>query len=109
MQIFHTLYHTDENILLGAPTGSGKTISAELAILRNFAAHPARKIIYIAPLKVSFRCQEVGVRQSQVCCTALYSVPRLLMRRMFLSPPAARWQSAGHEHCADRADRAGGS
>lgn len=63
VQIFHTLYHTDENILLGAPTGSGKTISAELAILRNFAAYPARKIIYIAPLKVSFCCQELLVSQ----------------------------------------------
>ena len=51
MQILHTLYHTDENVLLGAPTGSGKTISAELTILRAFAAHPGQKIIYIAPLK----------------------------------------------------------
>ena len=52
MQILHTLYHTDENILLGAPTGSGKTISAELTILRAFTAHPGQKVIYIAPLKV---------------------------------------------------------
>jgi len=51
-QILHTLYHTDENILLGAPTGSGKTISAELTILRAFTAHPGQKVIYIAPLKV---------------------------------------------------------
>ena len=46
------MYHTDENVLLGAPTGSGKTISAELAVLRCFAAHPGQKIIYVAPLKV---------------------------------------------------------
>ena len=52
VQIFHTLYHTDENVLLGAPTGSGKTISAELAILHAFTAHPDRKIVYIAPMKV---------------------------------------------------------
>ena len=51
VQILHTLYHTDENVLLGAPTGSGKTISAELTILRAFTAHPGQKIIYIAPLK----------------------------------------------------------
>ena len=50
-QVLHTLYHTDENVLLGAPTGSGKTISAELTILRAFSAHPGQKIIYIAPLK----------------------------------------------------------
>ena len=53
MQAFHILYHTDESVLLGAPTGSGKTISAELAMLRVFRAHPGMKVIYIAPLKVS--------------------------------------------------------
>lgn len=52
MQAFHTLYHSDESVLLGAPTGSGKTISAELAMLRVFRAHPGMKVIYIAPLKV---------------------------------------------------------
>jgi Lhr-like helicase len=31
-QIFHTLYHTEHNALVGAPTGSGKTIAAELAM-----------------------------------------------------------------------------
>ena len=51
-QAFHTLYHTDESVLLGAPTGSGKTISAELAMLRAWRAHPGGKVIYIAPLKV---------------------------------------------------------
>ena len=54
-QAFHTLYHTDENVLLGAPTGSGKTISAELAMLRVFRAHPGMKVIYIAPLKARDR------------------------------------------------------
>ena len=53
VQAFHTLYHTDESVLLGAPTGSGKTISAELAMLRVFRAHPGMKVIYIAPLKAS--------------------------------------------------------
>jgi len=50
-QAFHTLYHTDCNVLLGAPTGSGKTISAELAMLRLFKAYPRQKVVYIAPLK----------------------------------------------------------
>eukprot|EP00897_Mesotaenium_endlicherianum_P001872 jgi/Mesen1/1712/ME000138S00568 len=54
-QAFHTLYHTDHNVLLGAPTGSGKTISAELAIMRLFSAHPGMKVIYIAPLKALVR------------------------------------------------------
>jgi len=33
-QAFHALYHRDESVLLGAPAGSGKTVAAELAILR---------------------------------------------------------------------------
>lgn len=43
-QAFHTLYHTDTNLLLGAPTGSGKTVSAELAMLRVFNTYPDRKV-----------------------------------------------------------------
>lgn len=68
-QLFHTLYHSDENILVGAPTGSGKTVLAEIAIFRTFnkseedqnalkkeeneESKPShnRKVIYIAPFK----------------------------------------------------------
>ncbi|GLT55585.1 hypothetical protein SLA2020_286950, partial [Shorea laevis] len=54
-QTFHVLYHSDNNVLLGAPTGSGKTISAELAMLRLFNTQPDMKVIYIAPLKAIVR------------------------------------------------------
>lgn len=54
-QAFHVLYHTDTNVLLGAPTGSGKTISAELAILHLFNTQPDMKVVYIAPLKAIVR------------------------------------------------------
>jgi len=37
--------------LIGAPTGSGKTIMSELSMLRVFKHYPDKKIIYIAPLK----------------------------------------------------------
>lgn len=66
-QAFHTLYYKTDNVLLGAPTGSGKTISAELALWNLFRSHarstttasnePATrakgpcKAVYIAPLK----------------------------------------------------------
>lgn len=43
-QIFHTLYHSDTNVLLGAPTGSGKTIAAEMAMFRVFNMYPASKV-----------------------------------------------------------------
>lgn len=54
-QIFHCLYHTDNNVLLGAPTGSGKTIAAEIAMFRVFKQYPGKKIVYIAPLKALVR------------------------------------------------------
>ncbi|KAA8541028.1 hypothetical protein F0562_024834 [Nyssa sinensis] len=54
-QAFHVLYHTDTNVLLGAPTGSGKTISAELAMLHLFNTQPDLKVVYIAPLKALVR------------------------------------------------------
>ncbi|KAJ7219396.1 putative RNA helicase [Mycena pura] len=33
-QVFQALYESDENVFIGAPTGSGKTICAEFALLR---------------------------------------------------------------------------
>ncbi len=36
-QAFSALYNTDDNALLAAPTGSGKTLCAEFAILRMAA------------------------------------------------------------------------
>nr|XP_045603528.1 activating signal cointegrator 1 complex subunit 3-like [Procambarus clarkii] len=54
-QLFHCLYHTDNNVLLGAPTGSGKTIAAEIAMFRVFRETPEAKVVYIAPLKALVR------------------------------------------------------
>ncbi|KAJ1612145.1 hypothetical protein OIY81_1382 [Cryptosporidium canis] len=65
-QLFHVLFHSDVNVFLGAPTGSGKTMVAEIAMFRvllvdlekqigamnpNFDPEKAPKIVYIAPLK----------------------------------------------------------
>ncbi|RKP04068.1 hypothetical protein CXG81DRAFT_8703, partial [Caulochytrium protostelioides] len=50
-QIFHTMYHTRESALIGAPTGSGKTMAAELALWASFRDRPNGKVVYIAPLK----------------------------------------------------------
>ncbi|KAJ1675795.1 activating signal cointegrator 1 complex subunit 3 [Spiromyces aspiralis] len=50
-QIFYTLYNTAHNALVGAPTGSGKTVAAELALWQAFRDYPKSKVVYIAPLK----------------------------------------------------------
>ncbi|CAM9493706.1 unnamed protein product [Ectocarpus sp. 12 AP-2014] len=54
-QLFHVLYHSDESVLLGAPTGSGKTAVAEIAIMRMLNQHPGAKAVYVAPLKALAR------------------------------------------------------
>ncbi|GAB9469573.1 Activating signal cointegrator 1 complex subunit 3 [Globisporangium polare] len=79
-QTFHQLYHQDGNVLICAPTGSGKTMCAELAMMRVWNQNQAIKddvsgsdgngdenaggrtrpnkrslIVYIAPLKALAR------------------------------------------------------
>uniref|UniRef100_A0A158Q7W7 Activating signal cointegrator 1 complex subunit 3 n=1 Tax=Elaeophora elaphi TaxID=1147741 RepID=A0A158Q7W7_9BILA len=54
-QVFHCLYNTDQNALVGAPTGSGKTLCAELAIYRILREYPTKKCVYVAPLKALVR------------------------------------------------------
>lgn len=49
-QVFNSLYNTDDNVFIGAPNGSGKTICAEIAILRLFmVAEDDAKCVYITP------------------------------------------------------------
>lgn len=43
-QVFFTLYNTWDNVLLGAPTSSGKTLCAELAIFRLLQHKPDKKV-----------------------------------------------------------------
>ena len=50
-QVFNTLYNTDLNTLICAPTGSGKTICAEFAILHEFSKENPGKIVYITPFE----------------------------------------------------------
>ncbi|KAH7681139.1 RNA helicase protein [Dioscorea alata] len=52
-QVFTVLYNTDDNVLVAAPTGSGKTICAEFALLRNHQKGPESimRAVYIAPIE----------------------------------------------------------
>ena len=42
---------SDENIVISAPTGSGKTTLFELAMIRSFGTLPAKKILYLSPMR----------------------------------------------------------
>ncbi|XP_026402952.1 DExH-box ATP-dependent RNA helicase DExH12-like [Papaver somniferum] len=52
-QVFTVLYNTDDNVLVAAPTGSGKTICAEFAVLRNHqkGSNNVMRVVYIAPME----------------------------------------------------------
>lgn len=48
-QTFNTLFNTDQNALICAPSGSGTIICAEFAILREFARDVPRRVVCIEP------------------------------------------------------------
>ena len=59
-QVFQALYTTDENVFIGAPTGSGKTVCAEFALLRLWSKREQPRAVCIEPFQdmVDLRVQE---------------------------------------------------
>ena len=50
-QVFNSLYATDDNVFVGAPTGGGKTVCAEFAILRHWSTQSTGRAVYVAPFQ----------------------------------------------------------
>lgn len=50
-QTFNSLFTTDDNIFVGASTGSGKTVCAEFALLRHWSSGATGRAVYIAPFQ----------------------------------------------------------
>lgn len=48
-QVFNAVYNSDDNIFIGAPTGSGKTTIAEFAVLRLLSQNPDGRCVYLVP------------------------------------------------------------
>lgn len=46
-QVFNAVYNTDDNVFIGAPTGSGKTTIAEFAVLRLLSQNPEGRCVYL--------------------------------------------------------------
>uniref|UniRef100_A0A336M1D6 U5 small nuclear ribonucleoprotein 200 kDa helicase n=1 Tax=Culicoides sonorensis TaxID=179676 RepID=A0A336M1D6_CULSO len=46
-QVFNAVYNSDDNVFIGAPTGSGKTTIAEFAILRLLSQNPEGRCVYL--------------------------------------------------------------
>jgi pre-mRNA-splicing helicase BRR2 len=50
-QVFKFLYDGEESVFIGAPVGSGKTVCAELALLRHWSQPEFGKAVYVAPFQ----------------------------------------------------------
>ncbi|CAD6448180.1 e3c46375-32a4-49fd-b501-acdc5ebb3dba [Sclerotinia trifoliorum] len=50
-QTFKSLFDTDDNVFVGAPTGSGKTVCAEFALLHHWKKTDSGRAVYIAPFQ----------------------------------------------------------
>ncbi|XP_003393281.1 putative U5 small nuclear ribonucleoprotein 200 kDa helicase [Bombus affinis] len=46
-QVFNAIYNSDDNVFVGAPTGSGKTTIAEFAVLRLLTQNPEGRAVYM--------------------------------------------------------------
>jgi pre-mRNA-splicing helicase BRR2 len=59
-QTFNSLYNTDNNVLVCSPTGSGKTVCAEFALMRHWSKQESGRAVYIAPFQelVDIRFQD---------------------------------------------------
>ena len=50
-QCIPSILQSDDNIVISAPTGSGKTTLFELAMLRLFKQNSPKKILYFSPMR----------------------------------------------------------
>eukprot|EP00730_Choanoeca_flexa_P002247 TRINITY_DN10972_c0_g1_i1.p1 TRINITY_DN10972_c0_g1~~TRINITY_DN10972_c0_g1_i1.p1 ORF type:complete len:1796 (+),score=582.18 TRINITY_DN10972_c0_g1_i1:116-5389(+) len=58
-QVFNALYRSDDSVFVGAPTGSGKTVCAELVLARAFGQNPDTKAVYVASMQAV--CDQTAV------------------------------------------------
>ncbi|KAL2889402.1 Pre-mRNA-splicing factor brr2 [Ceratocystis lukuohia] len=59
-QTFNSLFTTDQNVLVAAPTGSGKTVCAEFSILHLWSQKDHGRAVYVVPSQdlVDIRLQD---------------------------------------------------
>ncbi|KAJ0247227.1 Sec63 domain-containing protein [Hirschfeldia incana] len=108
-QVFTVLYTTNDNVLVAAPTGSGKTICAEFAILKNHQEVLLRqgddatmRVVYIAPLeaiaKEQFRIWErkfgkgLGLRVVELTGETALDLKLLEKSQIIISTPE-KWDA----------------
>ncbi len=113
-QVFTVLYNSDDNVLVAAPTGSGKTICAEFAVLRMLQKSDgaSARCVYIAPVealaKERYRDweskfgQRLGVRVVELTGETATDIKLLEKGQIIISTPerwdvlSRRWKQRKH-------------
>ena len=92
--MFNAVYNTDDNVFIGAPTGSGKTICGEFAILRMFSQNPEGRCVYVTPLEAL--AQQVSYIISILYLPSSECSPRMPRGAVYMWPPWRPWFSRYH-------------
>lgn len=74
--VFHNLYNLNSSVFVGSPTGSGKTVVAEMAIWNAFNRFPGSKVVYIAPMKALVR-ERVDDWKVKICGNTSHRIVEL--------------------------------
>ncbi|KAL5564264.1 hypothetical protein UlMin_027428 [Ulmus minor] len=106
-QVFIVLYNSDDNVLVATPTGSGKTIYAEFAILRNHQKGPdsVMRVVYIAQVEALAKeryCdwerkfgKGLNMRVVELTGEAVIDLKLLEKGQIIISTPE-RWDALSH-------------
>uniref|UniRef100_A0A914KQ90 RNA helicase n=3 Tax=Meloidogyne TaxID=189290 RepID=A0A914KQ90_MELIC len=101
-QVFRTCYETNENVFIGSPNGSGKSVCAEFALLRHFENNPNGKAVYCTSLddlakNIYFDWLEriaIPLKKTVVLLTGENSIDiKLLKRADVVISTAERWDN----------------
>lgn len=67
-QVYSALSTTNDSVLIGAPTGAGKTVCAEFALLKHWSSSADGRAVYVAPFQeiVDLRLSDWQKRLSNV-------------------------------------------
>uniref|UniRef100_A0A1I7YF66 U5 small nuclear ribonucleoprotein 200 kDa helicase n=1 Tax=Steinernema glaseri TaxID=37863 RepID=A0A1I7YF66_9BILA len=101
-QVFRALYEANDNVLVGAPCGSGKLVCAEFAVLRLLENNSEAKCVYVTPIdaladSVAARWQKTIKKTLGVPVVKLTGEPaidlKLIQKGQIIVSNAERWDN----------------
>ena len=78
--MFNAIYNSDDNVFVGAPTGSGKTICAEFAVLRMFSQNAEGRCVFVTPLEPLAQQVNLLAHTARGRCDTILAYSRKFLR-----------------------------